>query len=162
MAQRPSAMANRVANGIVEQLRNHAQTYPYLWAQVPATIARGVGSNSENLPDPVVLVSSNGQIVEQATRDNEFNRSHMSLTVLMLTRDAGDPEGAICDLLADVWRAIASNRQLSGIDDPSTPILTSGRIILGNSETFAVMDQPGLGAATLDLTVEFSRNYAAP
>lgn len=162
MAARPDAMANRIADGIVEQIRNHVRDYPWLWAQQPATIGRGVGSNSDSLPVPIVLVSSNGQSTEQATRDNEFNRTHKTLTVLMLTRDAGNPEGAIEDLLADVWRAIASNRQLASIDDPNTPVLASGRIILGNSETFATSDNSGEGMATLELTVEFSRNYAAP
>lgn len=162
MAVRPEAMANRIADGIVEQIRNHANTSPHLWKKVPETLKRGLNAKDEDGPMPLVVVSSNGTTVEQATRDNEYNRSHKSLTVLMMTRDTSDAEGAIEDLLADVWRAIAANRQLTDIDDPTTPVLVSGRIILGNSESWALGDGAGTGMATLDLTVEFSRNYLAP
>lgn len=159
---RPEAFANRIANGIVTQIERHTLAHPELWKRIPNTIARGVGSKSDELPRPIVLVSSNGQMIEQAARTNEQWRTHMSLTVVMLVEDANGPEQAIEDLLADVWRAIASNRQLTDIETPGAVLLETGRIILGTSETFATLDSPGIGEANLDLTVEFTRSADTP
>lgn len=164
MAERPKAFPNRIADGVVEQLKNHARDYPHLWAVMPATIARGVGAGWESAPRPAIYVTSTaGDLTEREFGAQEWHRSRLELRVLMVTEDAGNPEGAIEDLVADVRRALMANRQLDSIDG-SVPVLGTGYLALGSVTRAADLDEggSGLSVAFQEVVAEYQWTNDAP
>lgn len=165
MAERPKAMPNRIADGMVEQIANHARDYQHLWAKVPAVIKRGVGASWDSDPRPAIYVSSTagGDLTEQLAGGLDWHRSNLALVVAMVSADADNPEGAIEDLAADVRRALMANRQLEGIDGVD-PVLASGRLILGPCRRAADIDEgsTGLAVAFQDVIAEYQWLSEAP
>lgn len=157
MAERPECTINRVARGLVEQISNHAATYPYLWREVPRTLRRGAHGDLEMLPRPAVVVTSQGPRGPEGAATLGSTREQVRIMVMLGTRDTADPEGAIEDLLADVKRALDANRRLAGLDSTG-PILPNGYIEIGPAEVGVAADTSGDGGAEFPVLVTYQWN----
>jgi hypothetical protein len=156
-------MLNRIANGLVRLIELDLINSNHLWAVVPVTLERGVRQNTvQNAARPVVMVSSNGEVVQVEQRPHGYQRASATFTVILLTRDDANAETAIVDLLTDVCRALAHNRNFAGVDADDDPFLRSGRIVVGNAQIEVDSDGAGHGVCYLDVHVDYQWSDTAP
>ena len=165
MSARPVAMRNRIARGLVRLLELDVATYGESgWAVIPRTIRRYRGSLMESAERPAIFVASQGTQQLEARPVGVNDLSHWARTKLvltLLTADQSDPQGAICDLVSDVSRALALNRGMLSIDAPGEQTI-QGRIVISDDDLEAIDDDPADGICDLTVFVDFKWSPSAP
>jgi hypothetical protein len=158
-------MRNRIARGIVTLLKLDVATYGDSgWAVIPQTIERYRGSRMESNPRPAIYVASQGTQQQEARAVGVNDLSHWArnkVLLTLMTADQSDPQGAICDLVTDVSRALALNRGMLSIDAPGEQTI-QGRIVIGDDDLEAIDDDPADGICDLIVFVDFKWSPSAP
>lgn len=157
---RARATKSRFVDGILQILREDAQQNPEDWFLVPQTFRRGIGSENQGLPDPVICVSANGTSEPiSGPMEGGAVSSRMTLTIYALVR-VGNADEAAAEMEADIQRVLMSNRQLRAVDDPNNPTILSGFMRLGTSEISA-RDGSSEGEAIIEQQVVIQNTWAA-
>jgi hypothetical protein len=163
---RPTAMVNQIADGLVKYLTSHRDDNPDQWYDPPVTIERGIGASADDRPKPALFVTSVvGEPIapQQPGSGASHWRARAAIHVWGVVEGGDERERVIEELAADVRRAIASNLQLADVEG-STPILESGRFIIGDCTRDVEISEGGTGKAWFlqRLEAEFQWDSDAP
>lgn len=154
---------NRYADGILKILKDHATTYPELWFRVPALFEREISPAALSNPEPVLIVSLAGEGSPLDLRPLGYQTTRHTMTIIVWIRGKGVDEAA-GEMLADLWRVLAQNRQLAlsagssvGVDDPSGLTLSQGYLSIGNHR-LDINDNPAAPEAVIqqEVTVQWT------
>jgi hypothetical protein len=162
MPNRAPSTINRVADGVLEIFRKNVEDHPDKWFMIPRSWERGVGPQTIGLSDPVFCVSLNGDSRPIAQRLMGYGQSETTITVTIFGRHSR-ADYALGEMLADLWRVVMENRQLTGVDDPDNPTLLAGFIAIGNTK-MASVSNPTLGEFTIEqeIVVNYTWSSSAP
>lgn len=162
---RPRSNLNRWADGLLKILKDHAEQHAGDWYRAPATYRRGVGEEMLQLPDPVLCVSLNGTVdpIDVRPLGYQTSRAQMVIAVWMPSTSADVEAG---EMVADLWRVLAQNRQLAleaggsaGVDDPDALTLLQGFLSIGPTRISA-KDSPTQGEVIIEQEVTIQWTWA--
>jgi hypothetical protein len=162
---RPRSMLNRYADGLLKVLKDHSEQNPGDWYRAPMTWRRGISGAVQELPDPVLCVSLNGTVDPVDLRPLGYQTSRVSLMVAVLIKDV-NADVAAGEMVADIWRVLAQNRQLAavhdpeiGVDDPDEHTIAHGYLSIGPTR-IAAKDDPTQGEAVIEQEVTIQYTWA--
>jgi hypothetical protein len=123
MTARNHAIANLVADALVERLRLIGRSNDAVWLTTPKTVDRGMAVDAVNLPKPglFLITASWGPSERHHLLGGALTaRCVAKYTVLMLTDEpvtSRRAEEQLCDMAADVMLAIETDYQLDHLLD---------------------------------------------
>ncbi len=126
MAARNQSRALEIADQFMRMIADHARNHPEKWFKTPQTVERGARLRHLDSPRPLVICTIEGSDPEDATANAQERYDVLELALIGAIEDPSDPEAAICELAADIRRAVAENRQLP--DSTGTIRLGTGMI----------------------------------
>lgn len=153
----PQAMANKVADALVAQLRTiNASQDAARWLTTPKQVKRGFVVADLQWPTPAILV----QVARWDDSLAYAGREHSCRLTLFahLLVNPDNPERAESELnsmAADVVRAISDDHSLGGI-------VNVGAAAIGYEPNADAMERSGLGVATMTLEATFLWSHGAP
>jgi len=156
---REMAQQLKLANAVRDAIQEHANEHPDQWFATPANgVKRGLKIQYANGPYPMVVVSiGSSNKASQAVADGApVERETLTLEVYGLAQSPEDPEGAAAELMADIRRALGSNRQLS--IDGGEPVLPNGYIYFASTQIRHESPDGGnaIGECQVTLTVDYN------
>lgn len=157
MAERPDSIMNLIPDGVVRMIDLSRTSTPSMWKAIPSTVRRGVRSSDfVTTPTPAVLVTSNGSIERPQNRPIGHERFTAVMTVVCVAKPTHvSVENQLMDLLDDVWKVIADNRQIRQIFGASGVVLPHGMLTIGDATIDIDDEPPYVGIAFFDLRATF-------
>jgi hypothetical protein len=113
MTTRPDSVIVVLGESVTKQIQDHANAFSTLWYEVPQTIHYGPSVADIDSPRPVVIVSI-GEIFDDLNETLGLFLSRATVEIHCAVKNSDDPEGALHNLCADIFRALMSNRELEG------------------------------------------------
>lgn len=157
MAERPESIMNLIPDGVVRMIDLARTSSPNAWKTIPRVVKRGVASSDfVSGPMPAVMVTSNGSIERPQSRPIGHERFTAVMTVVCVAKPANsNVERQLMDLLDDVWKVIADNRQIREIFGASGIVLPHGMLSIGEATIDIDDEPPYIGIAFFDLRATF-------
>lgn len=170
---RPRSMLNRIADGLLKVFADHAEQNAGDWFLAPNTFRRGVSEEIQGQADPIIAVTLNGSVEPVDLRPLGYQTSRANLLVVYAAgRSLGglNADEAAAEMVSDLWRVLAGNRQLAavndpeaGVDDPDQLTLLQGFLSIGTA-SISANSSPTQGEVVIEqqVTVQWTWSATAP
>lgn len=168
MTARNHAMANRVADALLANLRQIGMTNGP-WLTAPKWVERGMSADFLNLPKPALFVKTMGwgpnTMLGKPSAAHMLSRVDASFSVLCICDQPvtkRESEQELNNLASDVINAVVRDFQLRGLGLSGTALLESGFLSVSGYRPEMELSSNLMSAASVDINATWLWDTQSP